>query len=420
MKTRLTKKVVDGLEARVNRYDVWDDGCTGFHVRVSPAGSKIFYLVYRDTSGKQRKPRIGEYGKPLTVDAARKIADNWARKIAAGDAPEGALPMIENPTVLDLEKRYMQEYAAKKQKPRTRANNKSYWKCHVLPRFGDRRVRDIEYDDIAALHLEMCEKQTTANRVLEMMTKAFALAEFWNWREKGTNPCEWIEAYPEAKRKRYLTPQESKRIGATLRTWLTYNRGSKVRFAQLVLLLIYTGARLNEIMASKISWIDWERGILDLPDSKTGQKELMLTAAALEILQQISDNSNSKWIIPGDASKRRKGGGARDEDIHMVYPYDLWHALKIDAEIEDLRIHDLRHAYASLALYVTKDLTMVGGLLGHADAKTTQRYAHLMDDPKRFAAESTAEKITEMLSPSTNDDDPGDSALNVVRFPNRA
>ena len=445
-KKRLSKRFVDGLEPDKKPYNVWDTDVRGFHVRVMPSGRKTYTLYYRDLNGKQHKPRIGIHGD-ITIEEAREIAGDWRYSISKGETPgvktialkisgsswskilgvdhqetcrdeidqkyeairSGRKPEVEEayrlgcleypPLVSDLFKAYERKHMLVRQKLSTRKNNYTIWNKHILPRFEYFKVVDISHEDMEKMHLEMDDKPTNANRVLEVCKKAFHLSQRWGWRDRGDDPTEFIKAYPERKRKRYLAESEAQRLGSQLINFEEYG-GRHKDFSRLIRLLILTGARLSEIMHSELLWVSDNRFILDLPDSKTGEKELMLPAAAMEIIREIRNDPThkSKYIIPGDASKRRVGGMSRTEDIPMSYPYDLWQDLLEGAEITNLHIHDLRHSFASIALNVTGNLPMVGEMLGHADTKTTARYAHLMDDPKRKAVDASAETVNLWLS----------------------
>lgn len=398
-KKRLTKRLVDALQPGPAAYSVWDTDVRGFYVRVLPTGRKVYTMYYRDRAGKQYRPKIGIHGE-ITVDKAREIAGDWREAIAEGKDPlnrgDDGKP-VDLVTVADLYDRFDREHMKVRQKPRTQANNRSIWKNHLLPKIGKLPASSVTRDDLAEIHHAMADTPVNANRVLEVAKKAFQYAELWGWRQPGTNPCEHIEAFPEKKRKRYMTRAEAGRLGKALLDWEA-KRGRYRDVSRLVRLLVLTGARLTEIMHSRLDWVDHDRSVIMLPDSKTGEKELMLPAAGLAIIQEIERDPDhkSQFIIPGDASKRRRGKD-RDADIPMSYPYDLWAELMKQSEITDLRIHDLRHSFASIALDVTKNLPMVGELLGHADSKTTARYAHLMDDPKRQAIDASAEQVRTWL-----------------------
>jgi integrase len=227
-----------------------------------------------------------------------------------------------------------------------------------------------------------------ANRCLEVLSKAMALAELWELRPQGTNPCHGIASNGERKRKRYLSRDELQRLLAALDTFA--DAGVRWRFAQLVRLLLLTGCRINELMAAEWSWLDEQAARLTLPPEahKTGgdgsERVIHLPPAASLILRELRRETNSRWIIAGDG------------DGHLVGYWRMWSQLLEHAGIENLRIHDLRRSYASIGLSAGLSLDQIGELLGHNSPQTTARYAFLVED----AAKAAAALIGDCILPS--------------------
>lgn len=380
-KTRLTIRKIETLKAGK---ELWDTDVPGLHVRSLKTG-KFFYLFYRNQYGQQRKPSIGRYGA-LTLDGARTKAHVLLADIAQGHDPSISKQqdrVIKNPTIQDLKTRWETDYA---RDLKSKENMIRQWEKHVLPVIGSLKVRDITKSDVGCI-LNTIESNYTHNRVRSLISKAFNLSEEWGWRDDFTNPVRKIKRRPEKNRRRYLKPDEMARLGKALRCWEAKG-GNKERFSWLIKLLIYTGARRGEILSAQWDYVDWYRGVLDLPVSKTGAKEIILPESAICLLKQIEKQKTSPWIITNKSGRNP-----------IKYPYPNWTYLCNEAEINNLRIHDLRHSFASTALSSADGtLQQVGELLGHADPGTTARYAHFMATPKRVLANKTAGILDEWLN----------------------
>ena len=200
----------------------------------------------------------------------------------------------------------------------------------------------------------------------------FNLAEKWGLRLDGTNPVRHIEKYAEGRRERFLSVEEMLRLGKALRQ---AEKESENPFALAAIrLLVFTGARLGEILTLRWSQIDMKRAVAILPDSKTGQKRLYFNEPAMEVLTMLPRLEGNPYVIPGH---RRAS--------HLVNLQKPWQRLRESAGLSDVRLHDLRHSFASIAVSTGHTLPVIGKLLGHSKATTTERYAHLADDPLRAA-----------------------------------
>ncbi|MEE9296954.1 MAG: site-specific integrase, partial [Phycisphaerae bacterium] len=235
-----------------------------------------------------------------------------------------------------------------------------------------------------------------ANRMVALLSKSFNLAELWNLRPDGTNPCLHIEKYPEKKRERYLTPDELKRLGKALAE-VEREQWSVPSIIPLVRLLVLTGCRLREIMLARWEWVDFEAGTLTLPDSKTGAKIILLTPPALAVLNAIERREDNPYIIAG-----RKPGK------HLVTPTTAWGHIRKRASLPDLRMHDLRHTFGAAGAGSGLSLPIIGALLHHKDSSSTARYSHVDQDPLRRAAETTAAALDGWLN--------GKSGAEVVKL----
>ncbi|MEM7047900.1 MAG: tyrosine-type recombinase/integrase [Pseudomonadota bacterium] len=389
-KKRLSRRTIDALKPGAKERTVWDSEVRGLGVRILPSGLRSFIIYYREQGALKRKT-IGRH-PDITIERAREVARGVWSALAGGDTPS-----ITNPdrTLRELWEQFDRDYLAHHTKPETQRAYKIAYRNHIAPVFADHTIEQITRDRLVRWHTNMNHVPITANRALMLMVALFNKAKLWGWTRD--NPAEGIKRYKEARRERYLAPDELKRLGEALAMYDALG-GSKRHVARLVRLLLLTGARLKEIMHARLEWIDDERGVLRLPDSKTGAKEIVLSDAALAIIDEVKcdPEHRSAYLIPGNAAARRRGGD-QNEDIPMGTPQKAWAQLLKHAKIEDLRLHDLRHTFATVALDRTKNLALVGGLLGHSHSATTARYAHLMDDPKRKAAQDTGKAIASMI-----------------------
>ena len=380
---KITKRTVDALAPAERERIVWDDAITGFGVRVHPTGRKVYIVKYRH-EGRSVKVTIGPHG-PLTPAAARARAAEIVTLAKTGRDLEGKIPRGKRgATVADLAKRFMDEYAPAHLKPGTARLYRKIIDNRILPRLGKRRVGDIGKNDVAALHHEMRDVPGHANRTLSVLSRMLTLAEVWEMRPEGVNPCRHVKKYPEHRRERFLSDDEYRRLGAALRDAEREGFASSASIAAIRLLML-TGCRSGEIMSLRWEHVDLEAGELRLRDSKTGSKVVHLGEPAIAVLRGIPRMEGSPWVLPGV----RQGK-------HIAYLHDSWRRILKRAEIENLRIHDLRHSFASGGLLVGEGLPMIGKLLGHNRVTTTSRYAHLANDPVKAAANRIASRIAEV------------------------
>jgi len=283
--------------------------------------------------------------------------------------------------VAALAERFLSEHVATKTKPSTASKYRQLIDNAILPAFGRKRVRDVVRADISRFHHERREAPYTANHCVAVLSKMFTLAEKWGERPDGSNPCRHVERYAEHKRERMLSAGELARLGDALKAFT-----GSVYIVAAIKLLVFTGARLNEILTLQWDWIDSERGEARLPDSKTGAKTLHLPAPALAVLADLPRIVGNPHVIVGQIA----GGHL----VNLEYP---WRTIREAAELGDVRLHDLRHAFASIAASSGMGLPIIGKMLGHTQAATTHRYAHLASDPVKVAAATVAGKIADAM-----------------------
>jgi len=359
---KLTKKIVEDAQPTDKDTWLWDSDLPGFGVRIQPSGRKTYVTRYRTQSGTQRKFTVARC-TDVTAEKAREMA----RKVFAA-AAEGKDPAAEKhalkvaPTIAELKERYMREHARPFKKAGSVENDEALWRLHVLPALGEKkRVDAVTRADILALHGSLADKPATGNACVALLSKAFNLAELWNWRTTG-NPCRQVKKFKIRERETILAPEQIGALNAALDE-MTDDGEIPQSMADLVRLLLITGCRLNEIMSARQEWIDRDRKLLLLPDSKVGQRRIALSDAAMEIIDRIP---KGEWLIAGRAAGE-----------HLKHPHGMFKRIKRRAKLPvDLRPHDLRHTAGSIAHMAGLTQKQVATMLGHRQLSTTERYLH--------------------------------------------
>jgi integrase len=384
MAQRLTDRTVKGLprpEAGNRIY--YDDLVSGFGCRVTAAGARAFVLNYRRRGdGVERRYTIGSF-PDWTVAGAREEAKALRRAIDAGGDPVGDLRSErEAPTVNDLCDRFIAEYLPRK-RPSTQKTYGQQITSEVRPALGRLKVANVVFADIDGLHRAITKRgrKYRANRVIALLSCMFTMSI--KWRMRADNPCKGIERNDEAKRKRYLTGAELERLSAALSKYADQDT------ADIFRLLLLTGARSGEVLSARWADIDLETGVWTKPGATTKQRTdhvVPLNAPARQLLAERAQD-NSEYVFSG-----RNGG-------HRAYVKDAWAQICKAAKITGLRIHDLRHSYASILASSGVGLQAIGALLGHTQPQTTHRYAHLFDDHLRQATERVGEVVMPVNKP---------------------
>ena len=399
---KLTKRAVDALTytRKSGAQCAWDDELAGFGVRIYPTGRKAFIVTYR-AEGRQRFHALGKVGE-LTVHEARTKAMEVLSSVRRGSDPSGdRIAYRQAPTMKDLADRYMREHARPRKKPLGVVNDDRVWRKHVLPRLGKKKVADVTRADVFQLHSEMgVETPIQANRTLAVLSKAFNLCEIWGWRPDGSNPVRHVPRFRENKRERFLSEAELLRLAEAINEIERLQLEEPASIAAIRLILL-TGCRSGEIKGLRWSEVDFERRCLRLADSKTGRKTIYLSSGTLQVLSEIERVEDNPYVIIG-----------ANPGAHLIGLTRPWFRIRKRAGLEDVRLHDLRHTYASVGAGIGLSLPMIGNLLGHTVPATTQRYAHLAAHPMLEAAERVGASLHAAMS--------GAPKAEVVAFPRRS
>ena len=384
---KLTKRAVEALKANGADTVYWDGELTGFGIRVRKSGRKNYVLQTR-VDGKLRWFTIGQHGR-VTVDEARAAALEILAATKKGIDPRDANAKREaEPVMAELGRRFLEEYVPIHCKPSTQGEYRRSVTIFIDPAIGEMRISAVQRKDIAKLHHDMRDKPYQANRTLGVLSKMFSLAEVWGLRPDGSNPCRHVKRYKERNRERFLSPEETERLGEVLREAEDEMPSAVAAFR----LLLLTGCRLSEIQF--LRWEYLKDDYIELPDAKTGGRVVPLGPEARAILAGLPREDDNPWVIAG-----------RLPGSHITDLQKPWRRIRARTGLEDVRIHDLRHSYASRALALGESLTMIGKLLGHTQVQTTARYAHLARDSIQNAAARITGSIGGNLSPVQGGDE---------------
>ena len=379
---KLTKRSVEALPVRDQDYITFDAEVNGFGVRVLPSGRRSYLVQYR-AGGRTRRIAIGQHGA-VTVEQARKRAKELLGSVAAGQNPAEVIAQHRGaPTVASVGARFLREHVALRLKETSAREYERALRLFINPAMGNHKIVDVTRADISKLHHGLRGKPYQANRVLQVLSKLFNLCEVWGLRPDGSNPCRHVPKYREEKRERFLSGPELRRLGQTLAE-LEASGLETVHVVGAFRLLILTGCRLSEIQTLRWSYVSARH--LELPDSKTGRRRIPLPPAAQEVLAALPRDAGNPFVICGAV-----------EGQHVTDLQKPWRRIRAAAGLGDVRIHDLRHTYASNAVANGMPIQMVGKLLGHTQIQTTMRYAHLADDPVLRAAERNSAWLSAAL-----------------------
>ena len=364
---------------------VWDRALAGFGVRVYPSGAKVYVVQAKGPAGAKRIT-LGRHGV-IGANEARRRAHLVIARIRAGEDP---VPEPQQPagiTLAALAERYLREHVAVRCKPATRAQYRLAIERHIVPQLGTLPVSALGRREVAALQHGLSDRPAMANLVIATLSRMIDQALAWGVAGEMSNPCRSAPKYRTRRRERFLTDAEFRRLGRVLEGLEAEGRVS-THAAAAIRLLMLTGCRRNEILTLRWEDVRLEAHELRLRDSKTGPRTVSLSAEAVQVLATLERLPGNPWVIPGT----RPGA-------HLSSIFEPWRRVRARAGLDDVRLHDLRHSYASRALALGESLPVIAKLLGHAQIQTTARYTHLTRDAVKDAATRVAQLIGEDIAP---------------------
>lgn len=402
MANKLTKGMIDRAMPAERDYFIWDGTLAGFGVKICLGGRKSFICKYRLGTGRNAPTRrftIGQYGSPWTVDTARLEARKILGRAAIGEDPMAEKVAARNRLdVAALCDKYLEEGIGTK-KASTLSTDRGRIERHIKPLLGKKRVDEVTRADVTRFMSDIAAGKTsvdtrtgkygrarvtggkgTATRTVGLLGGIFTFAV--DAGLLASNPVKGVKRYPDRRNERFLDDVEFQRLGDALAALY-----EKYPYAvSIIRLLAFTGARRGEIERLQWAEVDLQAGYLDLQDSKTGPKRIPLNTWAIGVLGQLPATDSFGYVFPA----------LRGNGFYQGTP-KAWRVIRARAQLSDARLHDLRHSYASIAVSQGASLPMIGGLLGHVDSATTQRYAHLQADPLRLATEGIGGEIARRL-----------------------
>lgn len=446
----LTKRFVDSLTPEAKAYPRFDANLGGFGVRVHPTGRKTYFVQYRNKHGRSRWFLLGVHGA-ITAEQARIDAKGVLQAVAQGVDPADARKSFRNaPDVADLLDRYVADHVRKHNKPSVRAELERVVERYIRPALGSLKVAAVTRGDVEKLHRSLAATPRQANVVRAICSKVFNLAEEWEYRPEGTNPCRKITRYFERHRERFLSADELERLGAVLRQaeseglpWkisaegkatakhLPAERHRRTIYPRVVTaaveLLLFTGCRLSEVLGMRWEHIDLTAGTIVLPNTKAGRPQTVaINAPARQVLLTLrpDDTRANPWVLPnrsrtvaaiqeksevrGSAGRRRRSS---DGPLKKDAMEAAWQKIRAVAGLDDVHLHDLRHTVGTYAGQSGANAFLVRDLLRHSDLSMTHRYVNKADDPVRTLNDLVGERIAASLE--------GRKTADVVPMPAR-
>ena len=370
-RVRLTESRIETLEPRKAPYDVRDATLKGFGIRVLPSGSKR-YFIHSQHEGRRLWKTVGNADSISLAEARRRATELLAA------IRSDAAPILPEEKLFEAVAEEVFSHYSRHWKPGTIKVNRNYLGNTILPRFRGRNIADIGKQDVQRWFASLRATPVAADRSMPILSVIMRQAEIYGYRPEGSNPCVGIRRYRRKGRERFLSWPELRRLGTLLHS----HDARHPLPAAFIRLLLLTGCRKDEIRT--LQWLDYREGRLFLRDSKTGPRTVWLSSPARAVLNDLP--RRGKWLFPSPRSPR---------PVSSAVFETFWSRVREEAGIADVRLHDLRHTYASIAIMQGETVTTVARLLGHNDAQTTLKYAHLSDTSVREAADALADILGE-------------------------
>jgi len=409
---RLTIQTIRALKPTNKLFWVEDDTLPGFRVGVTPRGVKTFAVRLRKGGRANRRDtmqRVGRFGV-LTLDQARTEARSLLSRWSLGvDVAEEHRATREATNIAELAHRFLAEWASRRSAGTVREYRRLF-KVEILPAFGNVVARDLSRAKVARWHGKIGTRAPiVANRSLRLLRTFYRWAETRGEVPAGTTPTKGVQFFPESPRERFLSPAELERLGDVLnqaeqsgiapdpkRAGYAKRRAGKAPSVKTrpanpwgvaaLRFLLFSGWREQEALTLRWDALDVANGRVVLPTTKTGRSNRTLGRAALEILEAVPRVDGSPFVFPG-----------RTLDVPLKEIKHLWHAVRHASKLDEVRLHDLRHTFASAAVEGGTPVFTTGALLGHRDMKSTSRYAHFADDPLKREADRVSTTLAARL-----------------------
>ena len=413
---RLTKRFVESISPTGKDRVYWDDRMPGFGLRVQPSGIRAYVVQYRNAQRRSRRLTIGKHGA-VTAEGAREIARQILNEVHDRKDPRDPVAdrraLIKAPTMNDLLDQYLTEHVQKRNRRRTQEEVKRLVARHIRPQLGKHKVAAVTRQDVAKLHRTLGGTPRQANFVLAICSKAFGLAEVWDMRPDGSNPCRRIERYPESERERFLSAEELSRLGTTLRLaesdglpWTINEAGPKSKHlpkvenrrtlysrvtTAAIQLLLFTGCRLSEVLNLEWERVNFDDGTIALSETKSDRMGnairhvVAMNAPARKILKSLPGPKYSPWVLPSRNDPTRP--------LSKTAIEGAWQRIRTAADISDVRLHDLRHTVGTYAGQSGANAFLVRDLLRHKNLSMTGRYVNRAADPLRTLTDQVGRRI---------------------------
>jgi integrase len=410
---KLTKRSVDAAKPGEKARFIWDSELKKFGLRVMPSGVKSFILQYRNEADRTRRMTLGRNGV-LTPDQARKMAaEALVRVDKGGDPAANRQASKAAATVGELLNRYLTEHVKTHNAPTTQAEVTRLVEKRIRPKLGNVKVAAVTRQDVTKLHRALASTPRQANFVLSILSKAFNLAEIWGMRPEQSNPVRLVKRYKEAERDRFLSAAELKRLGRTFEEaetnglpWII-KETSKTKHLPadvdqrrtpvnsmaiaVIRLLLFTGARLSEVLQLRWVHVDMAAGTIALPARKgDGRKAHPVNSSALAVLKDLPQNKKSPFVFPRESDPKRH--------ISKEVTENAWQRIRAHAGIEDVRLHDLRHTVGTFASHAGANAFGISHLLRHTNVAITSRYVNEDTEPIRELSEDVGKRIEDGLA----------------------